>query len=97
MLDKEKVIKGLDCCSSIDNNCADCPYNYDGDMGENGCLRLKLIPDALALPEEQEATKPKIYETWKYCPYCGRELIKILVYDTLKYCPHCGRELIWDD
>ena len=54
MLDRYKVIKGLECCSSLDNNCADCPYNYDGDMGENGCLRLKLIPDALALLEEQQ-------------------------------------------
>jgi len=37
------------------------------------------------------------YETWKFCPHCGRELIKILVYDTVKFCPHCGRELIWND
>lgn len=55
MIDREKVIKGLDCCSSLDNNCADCPYNYDGDMSENECLRLKLIPDALALLKEQAA------------------------------------------
>ena len=54
MPDREKVVKGLECCSSLDSNCAVCPYNYDGEGGESPCLRLKLIPDALALLKEQE-------------------------------------------
>lgn len=54
MTDIEKVVKGLECCADLDD-CAGCPYNYDGDMGENGCLRLKLIPDAIALLKEQAA------------------------------------------
>lgn len=60
-MDREKVIKGLEHCSSLENNCADCPYNYDGDMGENRCLRLKLIPDALELLKGQEAVKQKMW------------------------------------
>jgi len=56
MTDREKVIKGLECCRDCfeldwDVTCAtiDCPYK-----GERECLP-KLCSDALALLKEQEA------------------------------------------
>ena len=50
----EKVIKGFEHCKreseSIDDNpCNGCPYNYDGERGENVCLREQLMRDAIEL------------------------------------------------
>lgn len=58
MVGREKVIKGLECCmvgDNPDNTCAACPYNYDGEGGEDPCLRERLMPDAIALLKAQEA------------------------------------------
>lgn len=52
-MNKEKVIKGLECCSRLDAGCTGCPYDYDGDGGEASCLRGQLMPDAIALLKEQ--------------------------------------------
>ena len=50
MIDREKVIKGLDACmGEIVANCEACPYNADG----NRCERI-LLTDALALLNAQE-------------------------------------------
>ena len=55
----EKVIKGFEHCKreseSIDDNpCNGCPYNYDGERGENVCMREQLMRDAIELLKEQE-------------------------------------------
>lgn len=58
MPDTKKVVKGLECCRITDNDisCTDCPYNdpVTFKYGENGCLREKLMPDAIVLLKEQE-------------------------------------------
>ena len=69
MANMEKVIKGLECCRSIDDNCEKCPYNYEGEHGENECLRGQLMSDILELLQEQEA------ET-EWCDRCGRVRLK---------------------
>lgn len=48
MADREKVIKGLECCGDT-MNCNECPY--DSEMG--GCFR-NLKADALNLLKEQK-------------------------------------------
>ena len=51
MADREKVIKGLECCCHTDgSNCAKCPY----DIADSDCTALMSM-DALALLKEQEA------------------------------------------
>ena len=49
-MDREKVIKGLECCNQVEEGCEVCPYYNDF----NGCM-LELREDALALLKEQEA------------------------------------------
>ncbi len=50
-IDREKVIKGLQCCSHTDGiNCRYCPY----DNKDDDCAALMAI-DVLALLKEQEA------------------------------------------
>lgn len=46
MIDREKVIKGLECCKSVEEYCVNCPYN------EEVCTTT-LSADALALLKEQ--------------------------------------------
>ena len=50
MIDREKVIKGLHCCSHTDGiNCIYCPY----DTSDSDCTAL-LSMDVLELLKEQE-------------------------------------------
>ena len=57
MIDREKVIKGLECCSGrIDTECDDCPYNANGNLDVCGTL---LAEDALELLKQIE--KPKFF------------------------------------
>lgn len=54
MPDREKVIKGLDCCLDVirsrqfSSGCGFCPY-----VSEERC-KVKMIEDAIALLKEQE-------------------------------------------
>ena len=98
MIDRGKVIKGLECCADLDDDCVGCPYDHGGEMGENACLRLKLIPDAISLLKEQEPVKPEfdsldgIVGRWR----CGNCHISIGAVHA-PYCWHCGQAVKWDD
>ena len=64
-MDREKVIKGLECClresEHIDDNpCADCPY-YDIDSGLGGKCIDDKDSDALELLKEQDR------QNWRLC------------------------------
>lgn len=56
MIDREKVIKGLELCTSGseygDNTCQECPYFVSV---KYGCHRQQMEKDALELLKEQEA------------------------------------------
>ena len=56
MIDKEKVLTGLECCSMNGSGCRQCPYNKDCDeMPDYG--NAHLCSDALELlkqPEDKE-------------------------------------------
>lgn len=58
MPDREKVIRGLECCIVHDpdakRNCVECPYNHEGIITNAPCAN-GLMSDALALLKEQEA------------------------------------------
>ena len=60
-MDREKIIKGLE-CHRIDNNhrinCADCPY-YVNDDNHINCVN-DLHDDAIAMLKEQEAEIRKL-------------------------------------
>ena len=70
MIDREKVIKGLDCCikqgdQGILDCDSDCPY---GENGNRFDCWIKMNRDALALLKEQEEIE--------LCDRCGRKRLK---------------------
>lgn len=99
MADREKVIKGLECCGDT-MNCNECPY--DSEMG--GCFR-NLKADALNLLKEQKSEEPliihkgKVDEVYDYiakCPECSMTWA-MWHSEKMRYCPGCGRAVKWDD
>ena len=70
MTDREKVIKGLECCAAYEYKCNDCPYQDDGGA-EDGCYSDELKTDALALLKAQEPmvmTLEEFNAHWKTPP-----------------------------
>lgn len=96
MIDRGKVVKGLEaCCKS---GCYEgCPYN---DFDADDCVECtsKLTADALTLLREQEAVKPREYQyphgTYA-CGFC--DYIPIGNKDGYRanYCPECGKKVAW--
>lgn len=93
MPDREKVIKGLECCiDPLKARCPECPYYpcYDQETTSE-----QLLADALELLKGQEPVKVvrRIEETeWNVCSNCGGRIIT-----KWKWCPYCGRKVKWDD
>ena len=102
MINREKLIKILECCHEDD--CGHCPACHTDGRLCDGATELSIpVPvfifdDVLALLKEQEA-KPVIVTTNAYgtrfyhCPKCNREL---LVYPRQLYCSNCGQKVKWD-
>ena len=95
MADREKVIKGLECCIKRDpddkTRCGECPY-------EGACLN-RLKSDALALLKAQEPVEPVFHanitlesSVWR----CGACNVALLFRDQ-NYCHSCGKPVKWDD
>ena len=66
MPDREKVIKGLECCTRYEvgkqlNNCLDCPYVEPIGFNQFRCKSQEMKEDALALLKEQKAEAKWIY------------------------------------
>lgn len=97
MPDREKVIKGLECCISNAHN--KCPY-WDKDNVHPLPCSDRLHADALALLKEQEngvsAKEIKMYpgNVWA-CGNCGHVAVGSADYKA-KYCPECGRRVQWE-
>lgn len=53
MPNREKVIKGLECCTNGEVCISDCPYFKEMSMTDGRCITV-LQADALALLKEQE-------------------------------------------
>lgn len=104
-MDREKVIKGLHCCSHTDGvNCIYCPY----DNTDEDCTALMSM-DVLELLKEQEAVEPAMDEDtpghWivlENCSnagvYCSECHTKIFDHYPMKkkfsyFCPHCGTRM----
>lgn len=104
MPDREKVIKGLECCRR--GFCFACPYN-DGIVESTEC-KQRWADDALALLKAQE---PRVVARWNhregahahwttkrdhshdgewYCSACGYEP---LVFENAPYCAWCGAQM----
>lgn len=94
MIDREKIIRGLHCCSRTDDdNCCNCPY----DAMDSDCSALMSM-DVLELLKEQEAVEPVLmregrneYYNDYVCPECDNELVF-----GQNFCSECGRQVKWD-
>ena len=91
MVDREKVIKGLECCTKGDEVqfCRDegCPYADvpDDCMGD-------VMRDALELLKAQEPVTPIIVYNRYVCAKCRYEVRR----GADNYCPCCGKRVKWD-
>lgn len=89
MIEREKVIKALECClkesDHLDSDpCNGCPY-----AGKECIDRMKA--DALKLLKEQKPAEPIKLENWWKCPSCSGNIVY-----NMKYCPGCGRKVKWE-
>ena len=89
-MDREKVIKGLECCTFIlgKRKCNECPYQKG--LPDNGCYQLQ--DDFHALLKEQEAVKPRVSSIEQRCGNCN----KVIEMDGWKVCPWCGKPILWE-
>ena len=93
MADREKVIKGLECCTFIlgKRKCNECPYQKD-----NGCYQLQ--DDFHALLKEQESVRVgkkikagDVVLDFYQCGHCKKAIRK-----PWRYCPFCGKAVKWE-
>ena len=108
MPDREKVIKGLECCIG-QCNYHGCPYK---DPCENANGVRSIMADALALLKEQEAVEPKqvvrkqckkehddgsidYFAEW-YCPHCNMLIQRGFDNPSIKFCYKCGKPVLWE-
>jgi hypothetical protein len=97
MPDREKVIKGLECCvkesEGYEEQCGECPYGAKG----GGCID-RLLADTITMLKEQETTDIGNGRLF-LCKKCGFGIEDIFVNDeekyqlVPKYCPNCGRKV----
>lgn len=98
MVDREKVIKGLECClPPHDQDCDLCPY----DSIDLRC-RSKLHEDVMALLKTQESTSTPEAEwllykgrhgaTCSFCKHTYHDVYDVENYDY--YCRHCGAKMV---
>ena len=99
MTDREKVIKGLECCNAP-NNHEECPY--DGAEHYNICTH-QLLNDAIKLLKAQEPVEPQhLHDKSRLplkCGNCGAFIIIIGGFCgdyKAKFCCECGTEVKWE-
>ena len=100
MPDREKVIKGLECCilgNKHEPDCDVCPYSAG--CNDTCDTMDEIHGDALALLKAQELVEPTIggdadgpCRTWWY--QCGKCKEAIDYHD--KYCRNCGQAVKWE-
>lgn len=84
----EKVIKGLEFCTTYPCYCTGCPYDEICELDAD-----ELMRDALFLLKSQEPIEPKqdSFLNWR-CGNCNMEIDK---YGDIQYCPRCGKAVEW--
>ena len=98
-MDREKVIKGLECCLGKGQKrgmCEDCPY--DTNAGRMKCNLGDMHVDALALLQAQEPRLVHVAANINHrkigeCPNCGK---LINSGDYMNFCGQCGQAVKWE-
>lgn len=99
MDDREKVIKGLECCMSEKICNSPCPYK--GQCDDGGYYFSKAIEDAIDLLKAQEPKKLRcIRHLTKVkkgiCPVCEMEIESVIHGRITKFCKFCGQAVKWE-
>lgn len=101
-IDREKVIKGLECHKKKMVCMNHCPY-CDGSGSTDDCTD-KLIAEAFTLLKEQEP-KPIAHTDNPYtglpvarCPKCGKfaRQFHSAIDEETHFCPWCGQAVKWE-
>ena len=97
MADREKVLKGLECCSeSISKACPmECPYRVECLMQDDTSHMYSVMHDALELLKDEPLPVLNVDKFNCYhgnCPVCGKRIH----YKNTNYCPYCGRRVKWE-
>lgn len=103
MPDREKVIKGLECCGEDAYGCCrECPYN-DHRTGTIEYCTSALCVDALKLLKEQPEQKHGHWieqddcnDTYYECSVCGEPWVLIdgtPSENNMCFCPKCGAKM----
>lgn len=101
MVDREKIIKGLECCDDTSREtlkCEECPYRPDGGRT---CGAVKHLHDdalevltAFGLVSNEHLSTSGMWSG--NCPRCGRSISRWDGRDEMQtYCPKCGLKLLW--
>lgn len=104
MPDREKVIRGLEACSSCLGSCpTECPY-YSHTLS---CTGVQLKKDALALLRERDEGVTPIESTTEQKKFADRIGFAVSEYwcgdchfnlfNRPKFCPNCGKKVKWDE
>lgn len=104
MTDREKVIKGLECCMVGDGNDPDCEICPYATVGDDTCQTMdELFSDALELLKAQEPVEPQhLHDKSRLplkCGNCGAFIIIIGGFCgdyKAKFCCECGRPVKWE-
>lgn len=95
MKSKGDVIKAMDICQKVLENCSGCPY--DGDNAGNCVSRLfndakTYLRGRPVKPVDTESGNP-------VCGACGRVILELQYWDEHRmpdYCPWCGTRIDWE-
>ena len=101
MIDREKVIKGLNSCAkwmkeNDGDACNSCPYHNHFSYDDNDCIAM-VNSEAIVLLKEQEAItikKTKEHGFGVYggiCPKCRN-----WIQSAHSYCGFCGQAVKWE-
>lgn len=97
LTDREKIIKGLECCMS-ETQCHKCPYR--GECDDKGYYYSKAIDDAIALlksepsePQRRYLRCDNKYSDLYTCSICGY----MDLHYKQQYCGGCGRKVNWNE
>ena len=100
MADREKVIRGLECC--FVEECNKCPYVdgiYCKAIPKVGKANIEipnaLLMDALELLKAQEPVDPAIGGNQNSCWYYICPICQLAIDKGDKYCRHCGQAVKW--
>ena len=105
MTDREKIIKGLECCMNDGSECYEpsngkCPYYKDDVSESTSTCTDDLFYDIYALLKAQEPGRVYITNCasdggWSEgdCPFCG---MRLDIFYNRSFCGTCGRAVEWE-